>query len=110
MHSQCKRTPATDIYENKDAFTILLNLAGVEKEAVKITFNADILTVEAERKQVEEPDQAIHREIRYGKFSRSFKLAKDVDSSRFSAEFSNGVLKIVLPKTEAVAAKYININ
>jgi HSP20 family protein len=91
--------PQADIVEMGRHYEIRLSLPGMSKEDVKISLDGELLTVEGERKQaaMEEGSRFLKREIRYGKFSRSFSMNR-IDSAKIEAEFINGVLSITLPK------------
>ena len=69
-------TPLTDIYENNDNFTLKIDLPGIKKEDVKISFTNGKLNISGERvQQVENKDEKCHRiEKAYGKYFRSFTL------------------------------------
>ena len=62
-----------------------------------------VLTLSGERKGERSGSNEFgHRyERAYGKFSRSFQLESGIENSKISAEFKNGLLKVVLPKVEA---------
>jgi len=104
--------PAMDLVEKENETIIVAELPGVKKEDVKITFENNVLTISGSRKSSEIPENAnvLLNELRSGDFSRSIKIGYDVDTSKLSAEMSNGILTITLPKAESVKAKVININ
>ncbi len=104
--------PAMDIVEQENDVVVSAELPGMKKEDVKITFEKNILTISGERKPVElsEKIKVLLKETQSEDFSRSVKLRYEIDSSKISAEMSNGILTITLPKTESVKAKEISIN
>lgn len=95
-------TPATDILENEKSYLLKLDLPGVEKDNVKISFKEGTLTVTGERKnESEERDGKCFRiERTFGGFSRSFTLPELIKEDKISATFSNGTLTIEIPKAE----------
>ena len=102
-----------DIYEKDGDYHIEMDVPGFDKKEIKIEAKNDYLTITAEKNnEVKEEDKEkkyIHRERSYGKFQRSFYL-QDLDGDKVSAEFNNGVLKIVVPKKdENEEKKYIEI-
>ncbi len=103
--------PSMDVMETKDSFKLTLELPGMKKDDVRITYKDDTLIVEGERKQEEESkDVNYHRvERRYGKFLRSFHIPTQVKSDQIEARFKDGVLTIEVPKTEEVKAKEIPV-
>ena len=71
----------------------------------------NVLTIKGERKEEKKEETAayIFRERSYGSFRRSLTLPTEVDVDKAEAEFENGVLKLTLPKSEAVKPKSIEI-
>ena len=98
--------PRTDIAETEKQFELHIALPGMQKEEIKIEVKNDVLTISGERKEVKEENKTFHHtETRYGKFSRSFQLNENADSSKVSAKFKNGILEVVIPKTKVEEAK-----
>jgi len=104
--------PTMDIIEQENEIIVNVELPGVTKEDVKITFEKSILTVSGERKTAELPEKAkvLLKEIQHHEFNRSVKFGYEIDSSKISASMDSGILIITLPKTEDVKAKEITIN
>ncbi len=103
--------PAADIVERDDEYLIKAELPGVDRDDIDIHLENDVLTITGERKLEETKDSdKTHRVERfYGRFSRSFRVPDDVDSSAIKAESSDGVLKLHLPKTEAKQPQAVKI-
>jgi HSP20 family protein len=93
--------PAMDVRETNTEYLIKADLPDVRKEEVKVEFENGVLTVEGERKiDKEEKDTKYHKiERGYGKFVRRFALPTEVDGTKVSAEFREGVLNVHLPKS-----------
>ncbi|MFO7448116.1 MAG: Hsp20/alpha crystallin family protein [Ignavibacteriaceae bacterium] len=104
-------SPLADITEDKDNYTLALDIPGVPKDDVKISFNNGQLTITGERKQEkEEKDKNYFRvERSYGKFYRSFNLPKEIKEDQIEAQFKDGQLSITVPKAEKVKPKEISI-
>ena len=96
-------SPAVDIVESTDAYTLTADLPGLTKADVSLTVEEDVLTLTGERKaEQSESNEFGHRyERACGKFSRSFRLSSGVETGKINAEFKNGMLKVELPKVEA---------
>jgi len=105
-------TPTVDVVEESDAYVFYADLPGVPKENVDITFEDNILTVSGERTRQEESGNGQYRRIerRHGRFTRSFALPSQVDTSEVEASFRDGVLLIRVPKAEAAKARKIKIS
>lgn len=110
--SEGKFTPAIDLVESGNDTLLLAELPGVQKEDVKITVEDNMLTISGSRKsnQLAEKSSWIRNEIRVGEFKRTIRLPKGTNTSSISAEITNGMLKVVLPKAEEVKAREIRIN
>lgn len=104
--------PAVDIAENKDNLMVNVEVPGMKKEDIKVTYQDGILTVKGERKQQkEEKDKSFHRvERSYGSFCRSFTLPTAVQGDKIKANYKDGVLSIALPKVEEAKPKEISID
>jgi HSP20 family protein len=103
--------PSVDIFENKDSIVLEAELPGMNREDFELTVENNVLTLRGERR-FEKKDEAdnYHRvERAYGSFTRSFTLPQTVSSENASAEYKNGVLRVVLHKREEVKARRIEI-
>jgi HSP20 family protein len=104
--------PALDVIEQDNDFVVTVDLPGVKKEDVTITFESNVLSISGSRKTIEVPEKArlLLNELQSGDFSRSLRFRQDVDTSKMTAEMNNGLLTITLPKAETVKAREIHIN
>lgn len=103
--------PLSDITENKDSFTIKMDIPGIKKDEVKISYTDGQLRISGERKEEKEStDTTYHRvERTYGKFYRSFNLPQKIKYDRIEAIFNDGQLLITVPKSEEAKPKEIDI-
>ena len=94
--------PVVDIREDAEAYFVHAELPGVRKEDVRITMQNNLLTIRGEKKQeTEKKESEYHRiERSFGNFERSFTLPATVKTEKIDANFADGVLTILLPKTE----------
>jgi HSP20 family protein len=99
--------PKVDIVENDTAYEIQVAVPGVSKEDFKIDLNDSLLTISGERKFTKEKkENNFHSiETQYGNFKRSFSLPENVDASKISAQYVNGILEISVPKDEKKVLK-----
>ncbi len=104
-------SPLVDIYEAEDKFMVRAELPGVEKDAVGVSIEDNVLTIKGEKTFVEakEGEQWTRVETRYGDFSRSFTLPEEVDVDKVDAAYKNGVLELMIPKLEAAKPKMIDV-
>lgn len=105
------RSLEVDITEKEDHFELTAELPGIKNEDLRVTMENDTLTIEAEKKSESESNEGgnYHRERRYGKFSRSFRLNGQVDGEKIDAVYNDGVLTLRLPKREEVKARAIQV-
>lgn len=91
----------TDIKDNGDSYLLEAELPGMKKEDINVSIEDSYLTISAERRseneEKEEKENWIRCERSYGSFSRSFDVSS-VDTAHISAEYTDGVLKLTLPK------------
>ena len=88
-----------DIYEKDNTYYLEADIPGFSKEDIKVEFNKGNLTITAEKNSEEEEKDKnyLRRERYYGKYQRSFYLG-EVDEEACEASFTNGILKIKVPK------------
>lgn len=100
-------TPRVDVLEREKQFEINVSLPGLKKEEVKIDIDGDTLTISGERNfRNADKDEKYHMvENFYGKFSRSFTLPENIDQSNITAELTDGILKVEIPKIELKETK-----
>jgi HSP20 family protein len=103
--------PLLDIREDKDKYTIGIEIPGVEKKDLKISVKKENLVVQGEKKEEKKRQEESYLRVErsYGKFMRSISLPTEVDQSKITAKYNNGVLKIVLPKTKKGKAKEVEV-
>lgn len=103
--------PAADVRETDDAFVVEVELPGLKKEDVSVTFEDGTLTLSGERKYEEESNNSNLRRVErsYGSFSRSFRLPREIDADNVKAAFAHGILTVTVPKTETAKPRMIEI-
>ena len=105
------RSPLTNVAESEKETVVTMELPGVVREEIKISFEGGILSISGERKGHTLPEGAqwVRNESSVGTFRRDLRLAKPVNVSAISAELKNGVLRVVLPTAEEARAREISI-
>jgi HSP20 family protein len=96
------RTPAVNIAENDNQFEVELAVPGLSKEDFKINLDKNVLSVSADKKTetVDENKKFTKREYSFNSFSRSFTLPESADQSKIEADYSAGILKLIIAKKE----------
>jgi len=103
--------PHIDVYETADAFIVKVELAGVNKEDVKIYIEDRVVAISGKRRDdCEEDRKHFHlAEISYGSFIRRIELPSELDGDSVTAQFDRGLLKIRIPKAKDIASGPITI-
>jgi len=103
--------PGVDIYENKDQIVLEAELPGMNREDFEVTVENNVLTLRGERRfeKRDETDNYHRVERAYGSFTRSFTLPQTVSSEGATADYKDGVLRVVLQKREEVKARRIEV-
>ena len=96
------KVPAVNIAETENEFQIELAVPGLKKEDFKINLDKNVLSVSAEKKteNADETKKYSKKEYSYNSFVRSFTLPETADQTKISAEYNDGVLKLVVAKKE----------
>jgi HSP20 family protein len=94
------RTPEIDLVDRPQELVLEADLPGVERESIAVTLVGNTLTLQAVRKAtVGGPESYLCRERPRGRYIRAIELPTEVIAERATAEYGDGVLRIVLPKT-----------
>jgi HSP20 family protein len=101
--------PPADIYENDDGFMIVADLPGVSADKVDIRLDRGELTIHGSWSREELAASVMAREFRATDFERRFVVPDSIDVDNISAELNGGVLQVMLPKSEAVKPRRIEV-
>jgi HSP20 family protein len=95
-------SPRTDIKETKKNIKIVSEMPGMDLKDIEVSVHNGVLTITGEKK-VEKEEKEIdyhHVERSYGCFSRSISLPDTVDTDKVESTYKNGVLTVMIPKSE----------
>ena len=103
--------PPTDLVVSRRAARVVLELAGVPRESVRVTLRGRMLEVSGRRTPPQEPGDAhYHRaEIYFGEFRRTIELPWDADENSVEARYRNGMLEIHLKPVPAATSTDIPV-
>ncbi|MEW6666218.1 MAG: Hsp20/alpha crystallin family protein [Thermodesulfobacteriota bacterium] len=103
--------PLMNLTEDKDNYYVRAELPGVKADELDISVTEDSLTVTGERKLPREEEKATYhrREREGGSFSRVVTLPGPINTAKVDARCTDGILTIVLPKSEAAKPKQITV-
>ena len=104
--------PALDAHEDKESFTVQVELPGFKREDIQVSLQDGVLTISGERKEEKVSQETeVHRQERYyGKFSRAFTLPTAVAADKVKAAYKDGILTVTLPKAEEAKPKHIDVS
>jgi len=91
--------PKVEVKENGKAYTVTIELPGLDEKDVKVQVEDDVLTISGEKKVEQTDDKMHYTERSYGSFTRAFTLPVDADRDGISAKFAKGVLELEIAKT-----------
>src|SRR5881275_153394 len=103
--------PSVDIYENKEQIVLEAELPGMRREDFDLSVENNVITLKGERRFEKKDDSDNYHRVErsYGSFTRSFTLPNTVTAEGATAEYTNGVLRVTLPKREDTKARRIEI-
>jgi HSP20 family molecular chaperone IbpA len=99
-----------DIIEEKESYQILAELPGYSKEDVSINVNEGVLAIVVKPKEKNGEIKYLHQERCNTECKRTFRLDRTFDTTKITAEMTNGILTINIPKSDKQAVKEITIN
>ncbi|WPH22518.1 Hsp20/alpha crystallin family protein [Variovorax paradoxus] len=109
-YSDAALTPPVDVVEDSGGITLFADLPGVSRDKLSLQVASDTLTIEAESGlSIPEGLESSHTEVGLARFRRVFTLSKELDTNAISAELSQGVLKLRIPKAQHAQPRRIEI-
>ncbi len=106
-------SPACEVEEAKDHYLVTLEVPGIPKDQIKIEVVDHQLIVSGERRQEKKTTSAEgdswYTERKFGRFQRSFALPQGVNAERVEADYSDGMLRLYVPKAESAKPRQIRI-
>ena len=106
------RAPETDVIETEREIRVITEMPGLKRENIEIDIENNVLTIRGEKREQRTEDEKGRwhlAERRYGTFTRSFVLPRDVDADNINASFEDGVLTVSVPKSERARRRRIEI-
>lgn len=109
-YSDAALTPPVDVIEDANGITLYADLPGVNRDKLHLQVESDTLTIEAESDlNVPENLTSSHSEVGLARFRRVFTLSKELDTERVSAELTQGVLTLRIPKAQHAQPRRIEV-
>ena len=103
--------PAYEIKETDDAFGVIVQLPGVAKDGLELTAEEGLFRVVG-RRAWKQPEgwTALYRETADAPFELVLEHDNAIDVAKIHAELNDGVLRVSLPKAEAIKPRKITVN
>jgi HSP20 family protein len=103
-------TPAVDVFETGDSFIVRIDMPGALRDTLQVSVDSRALVVKGSAGLPHaEGAQLLFKEIARKSYYRKFLLTDGLESGRIKAEFEDGVLTVVIPKSDQLKAKEIRI-
>jgi HSP20 family protein len=102
--------PTASVTEDSDGYTLQVEMPGVNKEGLEISFENNELTLVGRRSLPSIEGTLIHRESRREDFRRAFELDPSIDTNKISARIDQGIVTLKLPKAEQVKPRKIAVS
>lgn len=103
--------PPVELSETDEAIHLKLEIPGMKSEDLDIQVTKDSVAISGERKQENKTEEngVTKTEFRYGRFQRVIPLGASVQNTDVTAEYKDGILTIVLPKTDEEKNKVVKV-
>ncbi len=103
-------TPKCDIWENQNSVYLEVEMPGVTDQNVDVSLEDGILTILGRVEPLNlEGYSRVYAEYEDGNFERSFRISDEIDEEKISATMKHGLLRLELPKREAVKPRRISV-
>jgi HSP20 family protein len=103
-------TPPASVTEIGDGYMLEIEMPGVKKDGLEISFENNELTIIGRRSLPAVEGTLIHRESRPENFRRLFELDPSIDADKISAKIDQGLVRVTLPKAEHVKLRKITVS
>jgi HSP20 family molecular chaperone IbpA len=108
VQQRASASPRVDVYENANELLVLADVPGATKENIQIHLDKGQLTLEARRDPADH-GTALATEYRPVDYHRVFTVPQGIDATKIEAELTAGVLRVRLPKSDALKPRKIEI-
>ena len=104
--------PAAEMSETPEAIDLKLEVPGLEAKDLEVEVEADSVSIKGERKSETKTEEngVTRTEFRYGKFHRVIPLPSRIENTNVTAEYKDGILHLVLPKSPEERNKVVKVN
>ncbi len=105
------RMPETDVTETENEIRVSMDLPGLRADDIDVELENNVLTISGERREENQQNEGRFQlaERRWGEFSRSFVLPREVEGDQIDAQYRDGVLTVTIPKAESARRRRIQV-
>lgn len=103
-------TPLANILETADGYVLEAEMPGVAKDGIEVLVENGQLTVIGHRSKGDPSRPVLYRESRGLDYWRVFELDASIDAAHIKARMDQGILRVTLPKSEAVKPRKIEVS
>ena len=102
--------PKCNVYDYDDKIGIIAEIPGLSKDQLDITVEEGLLTISGDKHGFQDNNARILRkELKHSSFRWSFELSEELDGESVSADFTDGLLSIMIPKKEPQQPKAFKV-
>jgi HSP20 family protein len=103
--------PPMDIYETDEDLVVVMEVAGMKGEDIRVVFEKDLLSISGTRSEIPDgPKIRLHQmEIDYGRFERSLRIPFPLRVNEFKATYRQGFLVITVPKRKEPISRTVEV-
>jgi len=108
-----RQYPMVNVHDSGDAIKVEALAPGLDPESLEVSVMRSTLRIAGEKRRLTadiQPEAFHRRERATGKFVRTIELPTEIDEAKVSADYTNGLLVIALPKAEQVKPKQISVS
>lgn len=111
MMPSMENRPLVDLRETENELILSAQVPGMTKEDIDIDVTSDSISIRGERKTEEDkPGEKYHiRQQSYGSFSASYSLPMDVKADQVKASYKDGILEVIMPKSETAQTQKVKV-
>lgn len=104
--------PLINAYDSADSITVVAEVPGVTKDNLSVNYENGTLRISGKRNSYDDKrEQSLLRKERaIGSFDKSLQIPVKIDDAKITASLKNGIITVVLPKSDDAKPKSININ
>jgi HSP20 family molecular chaperone IbpA len=102
--------PRADIYEVDEIINVVMDMPGIDPNAIDITLEKNVLNVKGFA-HIPDRDKytMVSAEYEPGDYERSFRISDTIDREKIDANYKDGVLRLTLPRAEIAKTKKIEV-